>query len=116
MLRKSGGKARTKSSPIGPAEHDEGGSLHDHSNQYSVYSKYDHFCPLLPAQLVVGVVGGKRSDRAKTGIEGYHLPPQICEFLVDSLQSHFVEKEGIESRKTKEKMESMLRGVRSRDD
>lgn len=77
---------RTKSSPIGPAEQDEGGSLEWYVSR--VFSQL-----LLEAKWHSPAGHTASSDRANAvGAEnkeaGVHIPTEVSEFLVDALESH----------------------------
>ena len=67
------GSRRTRSSPVGPAEHDEGGSL---DIQLAL-------CDALAANVSM------RSQRGCAGHQiGTFVPAKVCELLVDTLQGH----------------------------
>ena len=71
----------TRSSPIGPAEHDEGGSL---------YSNHQHVGSALQAAKR-GLSVGKRIRAAFWQPEtcsAEFLPAEVCQFFVDTFESH----------------------------
>ena len=77
----------TRSSPIGPAEHDEGGSLEVETNvsQVSLFSYLIVFRVLFFGPTVKIVASGFGSIYSQ---DFEYSPAEICEFLVDTLQSH----------------------------
>jgi hypothetical protein len=82
---------RTRSSPIGPAEHDDGGSLHNSVNVSHISSNIS----LIPnvKLLMISCMGPRLCNRPTKKPGGgekkrVNVPAQVCEFLVDSLQRH----------------------------
>jgi hypothetical protein len=75
----------TRSSPCGPAEHDEGGSLRKPNQPISSSSPLASLSSVqsCPSVLESTILMKRRSK----GYRAYS-PTEICELLVDSLESH----------------------------
>jgi hypothetical protein len=89
-------EGRTKSSPIGPAEHDDGGSLQTEQTLadailYLLILMVKPLMDLHGTPLVQEPHHHVGFDSGGVMVRVY-IPAQVCKFLVDSLQRH---REGI---------------------
>jgi hypothetical protein len=71
----------TRSSPCGPAEHDEGGSLQDIASVVNM----NMTCSTV---VCVSASSVRFIPLAQVHSSSYHIPAKICKLLVDSFKSH----------------------------